>query len=168
MPFVQVLLLLTLLAYLLLIALENPNVVKVPLPFGQPELLLSTGAAVALFLALGGLYVALLLLPPLVSHAARVRQEQRQRQGVEEKLAATLGARVAPPTPVEVVEAEMPDAPDLLQNLPDPDPEKPDSEHHAEQHETAQPEFSAEDAENTPTQQKQKLPAEQLPREGVQ
>ncbi|MDO4245546.1 MAG: hypothetical protein Q4C89_05950 [Deinococcus sp.] len=95
MPFFQVLLFLTLLTYLLLVALENPGLVKLPLPFGQGEWLLSTGLTVALFAVLGGTYVLLLVLPVLLRTWLRRRTERRERQDLERRLVDTLGARVA-------------------------------------------------------------------------
>lgn len=96
MPFFQVLLFLTLLTYLLLVALENPGLVKLPLPFGQGEWLLSTGLTVALFAVLGGAYVLLLVLPVLLRTWLRRRTEQQERQDLERRLVDTLGARIAP------------------------------------------------------------------------
>ena len=96
MPFFQVLLFLTLLTYLLLVALENPGLVKLPLPFGQGEWLLSTGLTVALFAVLGGAYVLLLVLPVLLRPWLRRRTEQQERRDLERRLVDTLGARIAP------------------------------------------------------------------------
>ncbi|GAA5504072.1 hypothetical protein Dxin01_03840 [Deinococcus xinjiangensis] len=95
MPFVQVLLLLGLLAYLLLVTLENPELIHLPLPFGRGELLLSAGAAMSLFLALGGLYTALLLLPMLLGNWQHRQREKRENRVLEDRLAATLQARLA-------------------------------------------------------------------------
>lgn len=101
MPFVQVLCLLALLAYLLLVGLENPGMVRLPLPLGRGEMLLSTGWAVSLFALMGGGYVLLLLLPPVVRGSLRQRHEGRERRLLERRLTETLGARVAftPPGP---------------------------------------------------------------------
>lgn len=108
--FVQVLLLLVLGAYLLLVALENPALVRLPLPLGRGELLLPVGTAVALFAALGALYAALLLLPPLWQARWRRRRDARERAALESRLTATLQARLgsvspapepaSPPSPV--------------------------------------------------------------------
>jgi len=102
--FVQVLLLLALAAYLLLVALENPQVVRLPLPFGRGELNLPVGAAVALFLITGAVYAALLFVPPLWNVRAKRRRDIRERSALENRLAATLQARLgamvpAPTTP---------------------------------------------------------------------
>lgn len=97
--FVQVLLLLALAAYLLLVALENPQVVRLPLPFGRGELSLPVGAAVALFLITGAVYAALLFVPPLWSVRAKRRRDIRERSALENRLAATLQARLGAMTP---------------------------------------------------------------------
>ena len=103
MPFVQVLLLLALLAYLLLVGLENPGIVRLPLPLGRGEVLLSTGWAVSLFAVLGGSYVLLLLLPPVVRGALQRQTERRERHLLERRLTETLGARVVlAPVPPEM------------------------------------------------------------------
>lgn len=95
MPFVQVLCLLALLAYLLLVGLENPGMVRLPLPLGRGEMLLSTGWAVSLFALLGSGYMLLLLLPPVVRGSLRHRKEDRERRRLERRLTETLGARMA-------------------------------------------------------------------------
>lgn len=92
--FVQVLLLLALGAYLLLVALENPASVRLPLPLGRGELVLSVGTAVALSVALGAAYAALLLLPPLWAAGQRRRRAVRDRQALEGRLTAALQARL--------------------------------------------------------------------------
>lgn len=102
MPFVQVLLLLGLLAYLLLVALENPGLIHLPLPFGRGEWLLPSGAAMGLFLALGAVYAALLLLPALLSTGLSRRRAGQNYRALERRLADTLQARLAamPTVPV--------------------------------------------------------------------
>ncbi|WP_412026876.1 hypothetical protein [Deinococcus yunweiensis] len=92
--FVQVLLLLGIAAYLLLVTLENPATVRLPLPLGGGELTLSVGLAVTVFLLLGAAYASLLLLPPVLREQARRRREGRERARVEERLTATLQARL--------------------------------------------------------------------------
>ena len=114
MPFVQVLLLVTLLAYLLLVALENPGLVKLPLPFGQGEVLLNTGWTVALFAVLGGAYVLLLLLPLVGRLAWQQRTGKRERHALERRLAETLGARVA----VQGATAPVPTSPPRTPPVP--------------------------------------------------
>lgn len=92
--FLQVLLLLAILAYLTLFTLENPVPVRLPLPFGRGELSLSVGVTVALFALIGAAYATLLLLPPVWRERLRRRQERRERRAVEERLTATLQARL--------------------------------------------------------------------------
>ncbi|TDE86085.1 MULTISPECIES: lipopolysaccharide assembly protein LapA domain-containing protein [Deinococcus] len=92
--FVQVLLLLVLGAYLLLVALENPAPVRLPLPLGRGEWSLPVGWAVTLFMGLGAAYAALLLLPPLWQAGQRRRRAARERAALERRLAATLQARL--------------------------------------------------------------------------
>ncbi|MFC4427660.1 hypothetical protein [Deinococcus navajonensis] len=92
--FVQVILLFGLAAYVLLVSLENPALVRLPLPGGQGELTLGLGAAVGSFLLLGGLYTAFLLLPVWWRERRRRLQERRRRQDLEGRLAATLQARL--------------------------------------------------------------------------
>lgn len=92
--FLQVLLLLTIAAYLLLVTLENPVPVRLPLPLGGGELTLSVGLTVTLFLLLGALYATLLLLPPVWRAQSRRRRESQERVRVEERLTATLQARL--------------------------------------------------------------------------
>ena len=92
--FLQVLLLLTIAAYLLLVTLENPVPVRLPLPLGGGELTLSVGLTVTLFLLLGALYATLLLLPPVWRAQSRRRREGQERVRVEERLTATLQARL--------------------------------------------------------------------------
>lgn len=97
--FVQVLLLLALGTYLLLVALENPARVRLPLPLGRGELLLPVGEAFALFLGLGAAYMALLLLPLLWLAGQRRRQAVRERAALESRLTATLQARLGTLSP---------------------------------------------------------------------
>ncbi|MEF2280292.1 lipopolysaccharide assembly protein LapA domain-containing protein [Deinococcus sp. YIM 134068] len=109
-PFVQVLLLLALAAYLLLVALENPAPVRLPLPLGRGELSVPAGVAVGGFTALGGAYALLLLLPPLWRAGRRGRRARRERAALEERLTSTLQARLgtlpgAAPTEVQVPQA---------------------------------------------------------------
>ena len=107
--FLQVLLLLLLGGYLLLISLENPGRVKLPLPFTDGQLLLPTGWALGLALLMGAAYCALLLLPPLLSSRLRRTQDARRRREAEEKLQLTLRSRLgdatlgnAAPAPISV------------------------------------------------------------------
>lgn len=94
LSFIQVLVLLLLCAYLLLVTLENPTTVRLPLPLGRGDWSVSVGVAVTGFLVLGVLYALLLLLPSVWRQAVRRRREGQLRQKTEEKLAATLQARL--------------------------------------------------------------------------
>ena len=94
LSFVQVLLLLGLTAYVLLVSLENPALVRLPLPLGRGELSLSLGAAVGGFLLLGGVFAALLVLPVWWRERQRRQHERRLRQDLERRLADTLQARL--------------------------------------------------------------------------
>ncbi|MBZ9713156.1 hypothetical protein [Deinococcus multiflagellatus] len=94
--FLQVLFLLGLLAYLALVTLENPGLVRLPLPLGGGEFTLSVGAGVAVFLLLGAAFMGLLLLPGLWRERLRRGHEARLRREAEERLTATLQARLRP------------------------------------------------------------------------
>lgn len=110
--FLQVLLLLALGAYLLLVALENPGRVRLPLPLGRAEWLLPLGGAVALFMGLGAAYAALLLVPPLWQAGRRHRRAARERDALEGRLAATLQARLGTPPAAPVLEGSPPGPPE--------------------------------------------------------
>lgn len=101
--FLQVLLLLGTGAYLALVTLENPGVVRLPLPTGRGELTVPVGLGVSIFLVLGVLFAALLLLPGLWRERVRRRRETRLRRQAEDRLTATLQARLGSATPTEVV-----------------------------------------------------------------
>ena len=92
--FLQVLLLLLLGGYLLLISLENPGQLTLPVPFASGELRLPTGLALGLALLTGAAYCALLLLPPLIQLRLRRRREIRRRREAEERLQLTLRSRL--------------------------------------------------------------------------
>lgn len=98
--FLQVLLLLGIAAYLALFALENPELVRLPLPTGRGEVTVSVGVSVSLFLLLGALFMALLLLPGLTSERLRRQRETRLRRDTEDRLTATLQARLAAMQPL--------------------------------------------------------------------
>ena len=124
MPFVQVLLLLVLAGYLLLVALENPQPVRLPLPFGRGEWLTGTGAAMGMFVVVGGAFVALLLLPLLWRQGWRRRRDRREQRALEGRLAATLQARLGAlpmPAAAPVTQATEPVA------AARPDPATPDT-----------------------------------------
>ncbi|MFC4452912.1 lipopolysaccharide assembly protein LapA domain-containing protein [Deinococcus sonorensis] len=98
---IQVLVLLALSGYAVLVSLENPVSVRLPLLFAGREAVLPAGAVVALSLLAGGLYVALLILPRHLQLSWRRRQDQTRRRQAEERLQATLQAVMlqAAPTP---------------------------------------------------------------------
>lgn len=106
LPYLQVSLLLGLLAYLLLITLENPGLLHFPLPFGHGEWLVSNGVGVILAVMVGSFYSAALLLPALWHEKWLLHQERRGYKQLESQLAATLQARISaiPQAPV----AELP------------------------------------------------------------
>ncbi|AWN23836.1 hypothetical protein DKM44_11865 [Deinococcus irradiatisoli] len=100
--FLQVLLLLTLGGYLVLVSLENPGRVHLPLPFADGEVLLPTGLALALALLIGALYCALLLLPPLTRLRVLRGRDLRRRREAEERLQLTLRSRLGEAAPLTV------------------------------------------------------------------
>lgn len=95
LSFIQVLLLLGLTAYVLLVALENPILLRFPLPLGRGEWLVPGGLALAVFTLLGVMYAALLFLPTLLRLQAQKRRQVRDYRKLEERLASTLQARIA-------------------------------------------------------------------------
>ncbi|WP_420595338.1 LapA family protein [Deinococcus sp.] len=95
--FLQVLLLLLLGGYLLLVSLENPGMVRLPLPFLGGEVLLPTGLALGAALLVGATYCALLLLPPLFQLRRRLRTAKQRRREAEERLQLTLRSRLGQP-----------------------------------------------------------------------
>lgn len=92
--FLQVVLLLALAAYVVLLQLENPLTVRLPMPWG-PALPLPLGAVLGLAVAVGALYMGLLLVPPAVRRALAHRRERRERDTLERRLSATLQAKLA-------------------------------------------------------------------------
>ena len=100
--FLQVLLLLLLGGYLLLVSLENPGMVRLPLPFLGGEVLLPTGLALGAALLVGATYCALLLLPPLAQVRRRLRTAKQRRREAEERLQLTLRSRLGEAAPLSV------------------------------------------------------------------
>ncbi|GGR59836.1 hypothetical protein GCM10008959_22060 [Deinococcus seoulensis] len=117
--FLQVLLLLGIAAYLALFTLENPELVRLPLPTGRGEVTVSVGVSVSLFLLLGALFMALLLLPGLTGERLRRQRETRLRRDTEDRLTATLQARLAAMQPAPHPTAP---APPPTQPVPAPQP----------------------------------------------
>ncbi len=93
--FLQVMVLFLLMGYLLLVALNNPVVIHLPVPLVGRELLLSSGAVLLLTLLLGISYGALLTLPLLWQGQQRRRHDQQRRRQAEAQLQAALRARLA-------------------------------------------------------------------------
>ncbi len=92
--FVQVVVLLALVGYVVLLVLENPVTVTLPLPFGlDPTLPL--GAVLAVAVLVGALYATLLFIPRLLMLRWRWRREVRRRGEAEARLRATLQAKLA-------------------------------------------------------------------------
>lgn len=93
--FIQVLLLLLLLLYSLLVALENPQLLHLPLPFGWGEWLLPAGSALCIFAGLGAAYMLLLMLPPLLQSVLKHRQTKRLLKELERRFTQTLQAKIS-------------------------------------------------------------------------
>ncbi|WP_157448904.1 lipopolysaccharide assembly protein LapA domain-containing protein [Deinococcus peraridilitoris] len=96
--FFQVVLLLALAAYVMLVQLENPLLLRLPFP-GANEAELPLGLVLALALLVGALYASLLYTPKFVQNALRHQREARERRALEAKLSTTLQAKLAA-TPV--------------------------------------------------------------------
>lgn len=90
--FVQVVALLLLAVYTLLVTLQNPLPVRVPLLFLGREVVLPMGQVLLIALITGLLYAALLLLPPLLRLSRQRARDLRRRQTAERQLLATLQA----------------------------------------------------------------------------
>ena len=91
--FLQVIVLLLLLGYALLVALENPLPLRLPLPGGQGAVL-PAGLALGLALLAGMLYAAFLILPRTLRLAALRRRDLQRRVQAERRLQATLHSLV--------------------------------------------------------------------------
>lgn len=90
--FIQVVVLLCLCGYVVVLQLENPLVVRLPLPFGDdPSVPL--GALLAGALLVGAVYASLLYLPRLALHHLRRRRDLARRTELEARLRATLQAK---------------------------------------------------------------------------
>ncbi|WP_110884853.1 lipopolysaccharide assembly protein LapA domain-containing protein [Deinococcus yavapaiensis] len=96
--FLQVVVLLALAAYVVLLQLENPVRVMLPLPGGNTSMPL--GLVLGGGLLIGAAYTAFLFLPAMLRAASLRRQEQARRREAETKLGAALQAKLAatPPT----------------------------------------------------------------------
>lgn len=93
--FLQVLVLMALLGYGLLTALENPTLLHLPIPFSERELLLSAGSVLLMCLLLGVAYGAFLLLPLLWLGRRERQRDIQRRQQAESNLQAALRARLS-------------------------------------------------------------------------
>lgn len=92
--FLQVVTLLVLLAYGVLVYLENPGLMRLPLLFAGRELVLPAGLALGLGVLTGALYAALLIFPRYLRQRVLRRSDLLRRQGAETRLQATLQAVV--------------------------------------------------------------------------
>jgi lipopolysaccharide assembly protein A len=92
--FFQVVVLLVLLGYAVLVYLENPVLLRLPLPFAGRELVLPAGLGLGLGVLAGALYATLLLLPRYLRQRALRRSDYLRRRDAETRLQATLQAVV--------------------------------------------------------------------------
>lgn len=90
--FLQVVVLLLLLAYSVLVYLENPVLLRLPLLFAGRELVLPAGLALGLGLLAGALYATLLILPRYLRQRLLRRSDLLRRRDAETRLQATLQA----------------------------------------------------------------------------
>jgi putative membrane protein len=90
--FFQVVVLLLLLAYSVLVYLENPVLLRLPLLFAGRELVLPAGLALGLGLLAGALYATLLILPRSLRQRMMRRADLLRRRDAETRLQATLQA----------------------------------------------------------------------------
>lgn len=117
--FLQVVVLFALAAFVILLQLENPVLVRVPVPWVQQEVLLPLGVLLGLTLLVGGAYAALLFLPRLALAALARRGDARRRRALEEQLSATLQAKLtAPARPTLAGQDEDGELPDLPAAVP--------------------------------------------------
>jgi lipopolysaccharide assembly protein A len=104
--FFQVVVLLFLLGYAVLVYLENPVLLRLPLLFAGRELVVPAGLGLGLGVLVGGLYVALLILPRYLRQRVLRRADTLRRRNAETRLQATLqavidGASSLPEPPTE-------------------------------------------------------------------
>jgi lipopolysaccharide assembly protein A len=92
--FFQVVVLLLLLGYAVLVYLENPVLLRLPLPFAGRELVLPAGLGLGLGVLAGALYATLLILPRYLRQRALRRSDTLRRRDAETRLQATLQAVV--------------------------------------------------------------------------
>ncbi len=106
--FVQVVVLLLLLGYAVLVYLENPVLLRLPLLFAGRELVLPAGLGLGLGMLAGALYAALLLLPRYLRQRMLRRGDLLRRRDAETRLQATLQAVVDGSRLGEAAPAELP------------------------------------------------------------
>ena len=92
--FLQVVVLLLLVGYSVLVYLENPVLLRLPLLFAGRELVLPAGLGLGLGVLVGALYAALLVLPRYLRQRLLRRADLQRRKGAEATLQATLQAVV--------------------------------------------------------------------------
>ncbi|GGJ62507.1 hypothetical protein [Deinococcus aquiradiocola] len=90
--FVQVVVLLGLVGYGVLVYLQNPVLLRLPLLFAGREAVLPAGVGLALGVLVGALYAALLILPRYVRQRVLRRTDLSRRRDAETRLQATLQA----------------------------------------------------------------------------
>ena len=90
--FLQVVLLLFLIGYAVLVYLENPVLLRLPLLFAGRELVLPAGLGLGLGVLVGALYGALLILPRYLRQRLLRRADLTRRRDAEARLQATLQA----------------------------------------------------------------------------
>ncbi len=90
--FLQVVLLLFLIGYAVLVYLENPVLLRLPLLFAGRELVLPAGLGLGLGVLVGALYGALLILPRYLRQRLLRRGDLMRRRDAETRLQATLQA----------------------------------------------------------------------------
>ncbi|ULH15196.1 hypothetical protein MF271_14750 [Deinococcus sp. KNUC1210] len=120
--FVQVVVLLLMVGYAVLVYLENPVLLRLPLLVAGREAVLPAGLGLALALLAGALYTALLILPRYLRQRLLRLNDLARRRDAETRLQATLQAvvdQVTLPeqTAPEHISTEFSSAPDAL--LPD-------------------------------------------------
>ena len=115
--FFQVVVLLVLIGYVVLVYLENPVLLRLPLPFSGRDLVLPAGLGLGLGLLVGALYSALLLLPRYLRQRVLRRSDLQRRRDAETRLQATLQAVVDGAGPGDL-RPELPGEP--TERTPDP------------------------------------------------
>ena len=92
--YLQVLLLLFAVSYLMLLGLENPVSLRLPLWNGA-ALELPAWQVVGGALLAGAAYAALLFTPPALRRALRIQRERGRRKDLEQRLSSTVQAKLA-------------------------------------------------------------------------